>query len=100
MNLLTFLILNPPTPQTRLTAAEEKAKRKTRTPAPKLCRPVMRGKGPMTVVEVNKCFPNKTKCAVGNCLRDTLLPLGYVKQTYVMQGKQKILYYEWVEKEK
>ena len=96
MNLLTSLILNPPTPQTRLTTAEEKAKRKTRTPAPKLYRLVMKGKGPMTVVDVNKCFPNKTKCAVGNCLRDTLLNLGCVKQSYVMQGKQKILYYEWI----
>ena len=96
MNPLTFLLLNPPTPQTRLTTAEEKAKRKTRTPAPKLYRPVMKGKGPMTVVEVKKCFPNKTKCAVGNCLRDTLLTLGCVKQSYVMHGKQKILMYEWV----
>ena len=95
MNLLTELLLNPPTVASQ-PALEAKQKRAPVTSTPDIYRPVMLGKGPMTVRDIMQALPGKSRCAIGVCLRNTLEPLGYVRVGYAMNGKQKILNYEWV----
>lgn len=95
MNLLTELLLNPPTIASQ-SAPETKQKRAPVTSTPDIYRPAMLGKGPMTVRDIMRALPSKSRCAIGVCLRNTLEPLGYVRVGYAMNGKQKILNYEWV----
>ena len=89
MNLLTSLLLNPPT----LVAASRRA---YKAPSAEVYRTVMEEKGPLSVWAIAKLLPDKTKNAVGRCLADTLEPRGYVQRTEKLHGKQRVTMYEWV----
>ena len=73
---------------------------KPRTDAMTVFEPLMKGKGPLSLDEITKLFKGKkSKCAVYNCLRNTLEPKGLVEVGYrPYKGAVELVTYEWVGK--
>ena len=73
---------------------------KPRTDAMTVFEPLMKGKGPLSLDEITKLFKGKkSKCAVYNCLRNTLEPKGLVEVGYrPYKGAVELVTYEWVDK--
>jgi len=59
---------------------------------------VMQGKGHLSLVQIVKLFRGKkTRCAVYNCLRNTLEPKGVVEVGYEShKGDVKRITYKWI----
>lgn len=73
---------------------------KPRTDAMTVFEPLMKGKGPLSLEEIAKLFKGKkSKCAVYNCLRNTLEPKDLVKVGYrPYKGAVELVTYEWSSK--